>query len=150
MVRVRGSLWDDFWAKVKEDPATGCWVWTAARRVGGYGEFGVARCTVSAHRLAWRILRGPIPSWLELDHLCRNPACVNPKHLELVTHQENILRGDGPRIWAEKQQRKTHCPQGHPYNEENTYWWRGARYCRTCHREQERYRRKYLVAHPLR
>jgi hypothetical protein len=60
---------------------------------------------------------GPIPPNRQLDHLCRNPQCVNPKHLDLVSHRENVLRGIG---FYAINARKTHCPQGHPYTPENT------------------------------
>jgi hypothetical protein len=87
-----------------------------------------------AHREAWEEVHGPIPPGLQIDHLCRNRACVNVEHLELVTQRENLLRGQGA---SAKNARKTHCPQGHPYDEENTFvTTRGTRKCRTCRRIQ--------------
>jgi len=71
----------------------GCWVWTAALNNGGYGLVRLDGRTRRAHRVVYELLVGPIPEGLELDHLCRNHACVNPDHLEPVTHGENIRRG---------------------------------------------------------
>jgi HNH endonuclease len=89
-----------------------------------------------AHRAAWEEVHGPIPPDLELDHLCRNRACVNVEHLELVMHRENLLRGHGA---SGKNARKTNCPQGHLYDEENTVIRPdGSRKCRLCRRAQNR------------
>lgn len=77
---------------------------------------------------------GPIPDGLDLDHLCRNRACVNPAHLEPVTRQQNIQRS--PLVGA-----KTHCAKGHAYDEANTGWTKNhngnlRRWCRACGAEQ--------------
>lgn len=102
---------DRFWAKVQQTES--CWLWTAARDHRGYGEFRVelppAR-PAKAHRFAYETLVGPIPDGLELDHLCRNRACVNPDHLEPVTGRVNTLRGESP---TAQNARKTHCVHGH-------------------------------------
>jgi HNH endonuclease len=90
-----------------------------------------------AHRVVYETLVGPIPDGLVIDHLCRNPRCVRPDHMEPVTNQVNVLRGIG--ITALRKQ-KTHCPAGHAYSLENTrYSKEGKRNCRTCARD--RYRR---------
>lgn len=93
-----------FWAKVDRDgpvpehrPDLGpCWLWAAGLNRDGYGRFGVSGTKLGAHRVAYELLRGPIPDGLELDHLCRAPCCVNPDHLEPVTHRENCRRGFSP------------------------------------------------------
>lgn len=128
-----------FWAKV-EVRANGCWVWTGARsgckggtRDDQYGYIRVDGKALRAHRFAYEALVGPIPTGLQLDHLCRFRPCVNPAHLEPVTNRENGLRGESP---AAQAARKTHCPQGHPYDATNTASYRGKRYCKTCNREK--------------
>ena len=75
------------------DENTGCWQWIGAIDDSGYGEFGLNKKIVYAHRYSWELEHGPIPEGLQIDHLCRNRACVNPVHMELVTTQENTRRG---------------------------------------------------------
>lgn len=70
-----------------------CWVWTAAKAHHGYGKFKIGDKLWAAHRVAYWLRRGPIPDGLTLDHLCRNPSCVNPEHLEPVSATENKRRG---------------------------------------------------------
>ncbi len=102
----------------------GCWEWTGRRRAeNSYGHIGFQGRNLLAHRLVYELLVGPIPDGHELDHLCRNKGCVNPDHLEVVTHQENMKR-----LMA----LKTHCPSGHEYTEANIYWYDGRRLCRRC------------------
>lgn len=119
----------------------GCWLWTAAvtRTEAPYGVFWLDRKQVPAHRVSYEIHVGPIPEGLHLDHLCRNPRCVNPDHLEPVTNAENILRGIGPPAVNAV---KTHCDHGHQFTPENTYEYtrngRTRRSCRACRRENQR------------
>ena len=114
-----------------------CWVWTSTITPQGYGRFSVNGKQTLAHRFSYETFVGVIPIGKELDHLCRNQACVNPDHLEAVTHSINLKRGD---IEAMSHQKiKTHCPQGHPYREENTYIDKnGYRSCRQCHNDREK------------
>lgn len=74
------------------DPETGCWNWLLHRIPTGYGQVRVRGRAHLAHRFNWEMANGPVPDGLELDHLCRNRGCVNPAHLEVVTHHENLRR----------------------------------------------------------
>jgi hypothetical protein len=119
-----------FWSKVQKSNA--CWLWTAARCSTGYGHFNVDGCIQKANRVAYELVKGPIPKGLTLDHLCRNKKCVNPDHLEPVTIAENVLRGMGsPAMNA----RKIFCKHGHELSGDNLYLRReGGRKCRACQR----------------
>ncbi len=127
-----------FWNKVAK-AENGCWNWTGFRDKDGYGRFrvgsqkaGTAR-SAFAHRFAYETLVGLIPEGLEPDHTCHNPACVNPDHLEAVTHKLNCQRGLAGIATGKQMKAKTHCPKGHPYDEQNTgYKKNGSRYCKTC------------------
>lgn len=120
-----------FWSKVDKTPT--CWLWLCYRDHDGYGKFKLNGRMINAHRVSYELLVGPIPDGMEIDHVrdrgCVNRHCVNPSHLEAVSHQVNTLRG-GSVIAVNA--RKTHCKHGHEFTPENTYPWRGNRVCRTC------------------
>lgn len=116
---------DRFYSKVVA--LENCWQWVAATDRNGYGQFWHNGQMRKAHRVNWELMVGEIPNGLELDHTCRNRRCVNPSHLEPVTHQINIQRAQSVR---------EECPQGHSYHGDNLRInKRGHRVCRECHRK---------------
>lgn len=120
-----------FNSKYKINTVSGCWEWQHGIRGSlGYGAFWFNGKQHNAHRFSYEIFKGKIPENLVIDHLCKNPKCVNPNHLEVVTTKENLLRGN---TFQAKNAKKTHCPRGHEYNKENTYISkRGYRQCKKC------------------
>lgn len=143
---VRISIEDRFWAKV--DKSGDCWLWTAAKNNQGYGVFGIpGNKKVLPHRFSYELVKGPIPLGLTIDHLCRTPLCVNPDHLEAVTHRVNNLRGASQ---AALNAQKTYCPKGHAYSGDNLFVWKNTwgwtRRCRTCKNQQQRERRRMAAS----
>jgi hypothetical protein len=125
-----------FWEKV--DKSSDCWIWTGAK-IRGYGTFMVAtRKDVRAHRWSYEQANGPIPPGLVINHLCRNPACVRPDHLEAVTQRENLRYSDQI---LKVRSAATHCKNGHELSPDNLLArGDGYRGCKACHRaSQERY-----------
>lgn len=126
------SIESRFWGKVQFTMY--CWEWTGAK-TAGYGTIAKpGGGTIGAHRWACGEFNGEVPDNYHVDHLCRNTSCVNPMHLEAVTPTVNKLRGVSPHA---ENARKTHCPKGHEYSEENTYTHpsTGYRQCRKCRAE---------------
>lgn len=128
-----------FWSRVAK--TEGCWLWKGAK-IWGYGVFAIwidgQTKNFRAHRVPYELANGRIPNGFEPDHLCRNRACVNPEHIEIVTHRENDIRGVGA---PAMNTRKNYCPRGHPLVEGNlvpSVLKKGHRACWTCRREQWR------------
>lgn len=121
-----------------------CWEWTAGKSSKGYGMVYVGGKMQMAYRVVYELYRGAIPEGRQLDHLCRNPGCVNPEHLEPVTSKENTLRGEGI---AARNARKTHCIHGHKYTPENTIIRKdgAGKECRTCRHNRAQERRKRTI-----
>jgi hypothetical protein len=116
------------------EPNSGCILFAGYRNAGGYGKILVNRRAESAHRVAYGLYVGEIPDGYDIDHLCRNRACVNVSHMQAVPRQINALRGVG---FCAVNARKTECSRGHPFDAENTGWKRTAthlpsRICLTC------------------
>lgn len=130
-MRTKLTMQDRFWAKVNKTES--CWLWTACTGRRGHGYFGINGKNRAAHRVAYEMLVGPIPPGLTLDHLCRQPACVNPAHLEPVDNRTNVLRGIGP---TAQNARKTHCKRGHSLTSENIYRRGNGRQCKLCCRDR--------------
>ena len=122
------NLTERFWTKVQK--TDDCWLWLASKDRDGYGLFTINGKRRGAHAVAYELTLGEVPIGLELDHTCRNRKCVNPSHLEPVTHKVNVLRGCSP---GSVNAAKTHCMNGHEFNKTNTQITpRGSRFCRAC------------------
>lgn len=107
-----------------------CWIWKASVDINGYGQFQYKKRMLKSHRFYWEFINGEVPRGKELDHLCRNKKCVNPGHLEAVSHKENMRRG--LTNVASINIIKTHCPKGHSYSGENLIRTKVGRICRIC------------------
>lgn len=123
-----------------------CWTWIAGKNKEGYGEIKAesGNRKLKAHRVSFEIHKGKIPDGLVVDHICKNPSCVNPIHLRAITKTENTMIGDG---FYAVNGRKTHCINGHEFTPENTIKHSGGgRRCLACKRikHQEYKKRKRL------
>jgi hypothetical protein len=119
-------------SKLHVQHPAGCWWWTRATNAGGYGVVGKGgrgAGNMLAHQAVYRLLVGPIPDGLEPDHLCRNPPCCNPDHLEIVTPRENVMRGYSR---SRRNAERTTCNYGHPWTPDNIYWNGKYRRCKEC------------------
>ena len=108
----------------------GCWLWRGYKNKDGYGVLFAGGRSWKAHRFYYTKFASEIPKNLTIDHLCRVRHCVNPKHLERVSHQTNVSRG------LNGIANNPNCKHGHPYSESNTYYviqrGRQRRRCRIC------------------
>lgn len=116
---------------------SGCWEWTLRTNNKGYGLIRISgenQISTYAHRVSYVVFKGPVPDGKQIDHLCRNRICVNPDHLEAVTAQVNVLRGN---TVSAVNAAKTHCVHGHAFDPDNTKFdKRGRRSCRQCLRNR--------------
>jgi hypothetical protein len=125
--KARTTVIDRIAKRTVVDPDTGCWLWQGALS-NGYGTLSVGKRSRGAHRLSYEAHRGEVPRGLEIDHLCRVRCCVNPDHLEPVTHVENVRRGAACAL----RPRTTHCPRGHERVRHEAKTPSGSKYCALC------------------
>jgi HNH endonuclease len=151
--RIEGDDVARFWSKVDKPSLYSCWEYTGYLMSYGHGQFKVTvgpydTVNVLAHVYAWNLAKGEVPAGKELDHLCRNPCCVNTDHLEPVTHQENVRRGKAGQHMKDKAAAATHCSRGHEWNEANTYIdpKRGRRSCKACAKFREEGRKAKVTS----
>lgn len=125
-----------------------CKVWTGSQNGSGYGERRINWKKYYVHRLAWEEANGPIPDGMFVLHHCDNPACYEPTHLFLGTHQDNMADMAAKGRGKTRNLQITHCPHGHEYTPENTYInpHDGTRNCRICGIERVRARRAKIKA----
>lgn len=125
-----------------------CWIWTAGKSHNGYGKIEITgngfKRTERAHRVSYQQFVGPIPKGLLVLHSCDNPSCINPDHLFIGTQKDNIRDREDKKRGNNANAKKTHCPRGHEYNEENTYMNGDKRVCRICRYINNRQRYKNL------
>lgn len=117
-------------------PEAGCWLWEKRIDTRGYGIFRVGGGIRIAHRFSYELHKGPIPDGVFVCHHCDVRCCVNPHHLFLGTNSDNQL--DCVRKGRHPGASQTHCKRGHQFDEANTYWYAGARWCRICRHEYQR------------
>lgn len=146
IVPVQGELLklaEKILARVRVDEK-GCWVWTGASHSKGYGQVWFNKKQFSTHRAMMMATDQVIPPGMQVDHLCRNPPCCNPAHLEIVTPAENVRRGRAGHHARERALAQTHCRNGHPRNAQNTYVPKTGRgHCRIC--ALQRKARRYAI-----
>lgn len=135
------EILERFFLKIEEDEH-GCWIWKASGNDAGYGQFfPVKGVRVYVHRFSYLYFIGEIPERHEIEHECRNRGCVNPFHLDVLTHIENCRRGTAGEK-SKLRPKPTHCPQGHEYTAENTLRWsvHGGRWkvrrCKSCEEQR--------------
>lgn len=129
---VKKRLFD----KSMPEPNTGCIIWIGCIFNGGYGRMWVRDKQIMAHRISYFIDKGDIPEDFVIDHLCNNPSCINPVHLEAKTQRENGLRAENSMTTVNSL--KTHCIRGHEFTVENTYIIKTGRSCKACAKEYKK------------
>lgn len=140
------EFYQRFEQKLTIDPQSGCWNWIGFQDGKGYGRVSLLGRPRPAYRVAYEMYCERIPEGMHLDHLCRNPKCCNPDHLEPVTPAENTRRGKAAEVARDRWLHKSHCKNGHPFSGENLIITEKQRICRTCRTLRKRaYREKLGV-----
>jgi hypothetical protein len=128
---------ESFWIRVDKKSSSECWEWTGALTNKGYGKLSFSYKSRAAHRLSYELFYGEIADGLFVCHKCDNPKCINPHHLFLGTHKDNMV--DMCSKGRQNMQKKTHCPQGHEYTLDNIFQATdNRRRCLICKRAQDR------------
>lgn len=136
MGNLTAPEWERFSSRIRRDESSDCHHWTGPLDKDGYGSFYLRRRNRRAHRVAWYNMHGEIPEGMVINHICKNRACVNAQHLQIVTVAENTLK-DSVTV-AAINARKTHCPRGHPYDRVYRSGKRYQRYCSICEAAKSR------------
>lgn len=138
-VYTRRSLLERFSEKYLISTPNECWIWLGAKDSSGYGQISNNHKRVGAHRIAWEIANSrKLYDDEVIDHLCRNPSCVNPAHLEAVSMKENTARGNHLLVIKEKSKNRTHCKRGHLLSEDNIAFSSSSKSCKMCQKIKAR------------
>ncbi len=133
-ILISKKVVETFRSRVDRGSENSCWLWTGPINNKGYGRFHASGSSEMAHRTSVRLDGREIPDGLEVDHICGVRNCVNPSHLRVVTHRENLLSGNTITAAAAS---RTHCLKGHPLSGDNLAIRAGKRECRECNRARQ-------------